>query len=164
MNLEDRATMLHHIPYGVFFLTTKTADPNNAQLFAGALVSWVSQVSFDPPMIMIALRKDSTIQKAVGQSRVFALNFLASDQKAMAAELAKTISFEGRKVNEYDFELGGAGVPLLKAGMGYLECKVEVSIDKGDHTVIMADILNVQARVKRGEQLMLRDTAWKYSG
>jgi flavin reductase (DIM6/NTAB) family NADH-FMN oxidoreductase RutF len=164
MNLEDRVTMLHKIPYGVYFLTTKESDPNSTQPFAGALISWVSQVSFEPSMIMVALKRDSRIQRAVAQSRCFALNFLASDQKPMAERLSKEITIEGKKMNDYDFELGGAGVPILKACMGYLECRVGVSLDKGDHTMVIAEILNAQEKVKNQDNLLLRDTDWKYSG
>ncbi len=164
MKLEDRVTMLHKIPYGLYFLTTKTTDPNGAPSFTGALVSWVSQVSFEPSLIMVALRKDSRVQTAVGQCRCFALNFLASDQKPMAERLAKEITIEGKKINDYDFELGGAGVPILKASMGYLECKVEISVDKGDHTIVIAEILNAQAKTNNNDNLLLRDTDWKYSG
>ncbi len=164
MKLEDRVTMLHKIPYGLYYLTSKVTDPNNAQPFAGALVSWVSQVSFEPSVIMVALKKDSRIQRSVGQSRCFALNFLASDQKPMAEKLAKEFIIEEKKICGYDFELGGAGVPILKACMGYLECKVEVSMDKGDHTLILAEIINAQVHAKNQDNLLLKDTNWKYSG
>lgn len=164
MNPEDRVTMLQKIPYGLYFLTAKTGDPNNAQPYTGALVSWISQVSFEPSMIMAALKRDSRIQRAVAQSRCFAVNFLASDQKTMAERLSKDIVVDGKKINDYDFELGGAGVPVLKACMGYLECKVEVSLDKGDHTIIIADILNAQVHKKNQDTLKLSDTGWSYSG
>lgn len=164
MTAEDRMDLLQSLPYGIFFLTTKITDPNSAIPYAGALVSWVCQVSFQPPMLMVALKKDSRIQRAVAQSRVFALNFIASDQLTMATELSKNAEFHQKKFNEYDIELGGTGVPLLKDSIGCLECKVELSLDKGDHTLFIADVLNAYRRSKNIEVLLLKDTSWQYGG
>ena len=53
---------------GVYVLTSRSEERCGA-----ATVSWVSQISFKPPLIMAAVRQNSNVYQCLEQSRVAAL-------------------------------------------------------------------------------------------
>ncbi len=152
------------LQYGLFIFTSKATDAREKSPYAASTVTWVSQASFDPPLIMIALRKESWTNEAVRQSKIFALNILGKQQKSVAGKFFKEIKVEGIKINGLEFEIGVTGAPLLKEAAAFLECTVEERIEKGDHSVLIGRIVNAKVRDTREDPILLRDTGWNYGG
>ncbi len=58
---------------------------------------------------------------------------------------------------------GVTGAPILSALPGYVECRVVEWVDRGDHPVFIAEV--VEAGVQNSLlPLALRDTGWNYGG
>ena len=76
---DVRGDALRLLSGGLYVLTACAADTIHA-----AAVSWVSQVSFQPPLVLVALRRNSHLAQAVRKAHRFALNILGSDQVALA--------------------------------------------------------------------------------
>ena len=81
MDNEVKKSLLRKIPYGLYVIGTMQDNTVN-----GFTASWLSQISFEPPMIMIGVQKKSAAYKMVEASKVFTVNFLAKNQ----TEIAKT--------------------------------------------------------------------------
>src|SRR5262245_60701998 len=64
---------------GVYVLTSRYGDR-----FGAATITWVSQTSFKPPLVMAALRRDSNAFYCLTQSSVAALHIVGSGQSAFA--------------------------------------------------------------------------------
>lgn len=150
--------------YGLYILTSKATEGKENTPFAAATVTWVSQASFEPPLVMIGIRKDSWPNQAIRQSGSFALNILGKNQKNMASKFFKEIHVEKNTLNGYEFETGVTGAPLFVDANAALECTVEDRIEKGDHTVIIGRIVNARIRAEEEEPMLLRDTGWSYGG
>ncbi|SVC69557.1 uncharacterized protein METZ01_LOCUS322411, partial [marine metagenome] len=56
MDDDKRKEVLRMISYGVYVLTSK-----NGHDYGSATVTWVSQASFNPPMISVCLKKNSGV-------------------------------------------------------------------------------------------------------
>ena len=54
MDPDHKKTALRMIPYGIYVLTAEA----NGQT-AAATVNWVTQTSFDPPLVAVAVKADS---------------------------------------------------------------------------------------------------------
>ena len=60
--MDDAAkkTALRMIPYGIYILTAKSGND-----VAAATVNWVTQTSFEPPLVAVAIKSDSGDRKSV---------------------------------------------------------------------------------------------------
>ena len=55
MDADAKKTALRMIPYGIYVLTAEAGDGETA----AATVNWVTQTSFDPPLVVIGVKADS---------------------------------------------------------------------------------------------------------
>ena len=53
VDADDKKTALRMIPYGLYVLAAETAQGVTA-----ATVNWVTQTSFDPPLIAVGIKAD----------------------------------------------------------------------------------------------------------
>jgi flavin reductase (DIM6/NTAB) family NADH-FMN oxidoreductase RutF len=158
MDQNARKHALRMIPYGLYVLTARTDDGVNA-----ATVSWLSQAAFDPPRVIIALRNDSGIWHRVQTAGAFAVNVLGTGQKALASAFFRHVEPQGDTLARYKFHEGVVGAPILDDVPAYLECRVTYSLDAGDHTFFLADILDAGVQNDLAT-LTLAETGWHYGG
>ena len=64
------------ITYGIYVLTTYYDDEIN-----GMIASWVSQVSYDPPLVMVAVHPNRYSHHLIEQGGAFALHALGKRQQ-----------------------------------------------------------------------------------
>ncbi|MFQ5477395.1 MAG: flavin reductase family protein [Candidatus Binatia bacterium] len=141
MNDDARKTALRMIPYGLYVLTAEAADGK----VAAATVNWVTQASFDPPLVAVGVKADSLAYTAIKESGSFALNVLGKNQQALAYNFFKPHEREGQSIGGESFTTASTGSPLLDATPAQLECKLVETVKKGDHAVMVAEV--VDARV-----------------
>jgi len=159
MNEDAKKNLLRLVPHALYVLTCRVDGKT-----AASTVSWVTQASFQPPLVALGLKKDSFTFETVRKAGSFALNFLGKDQKDIAQKFFKHVEPEGHTIAGETFQEG----PLLKHPIfprmaGFLECKVLEVVDKGDHAVVVAQVLEAQTGAVEGP-LLLSSTGWNYGG
>lgn len=160
MDTAVKKQTLRKLTYGLYVLTAAYDEQ-----FAAAAVSWLSQASFDPPLVMTAVKVGSTTNKLVEQSGSFALNLLDASQKEVASAFFRPSQVEGNRINGYAFEPGPkTGAPLLLDLPAWFEARVTDAVKRGDHTVFVAEVVNVGMRDKEFRPLVMWDTGWSYGG
>lgn len=164
MNMEGKKAALRLFQYGLFIYTSKSTSSEESQPYAASTVTWVSQASFEPPLVMVALRRDSWSHETTKQSGIFALNILGADQKAMAGKFFKELSLEGNKLNGFEFQEGSDGAPIFSDAIAALECRVTDRVERGDHTVVVGNICEARVTKPDAVPLSLSETGWKYGG
>ena len=158
LNLDAKKTLLRKIPHGLFVCGVAEGEEVN-----GFTASWVTQGSFDPPLVVMAVRSDSTSHGIIQRTRRFSLNVLAADQKEVAALFFKPQKAVGGRFETAPFHLGELGLPLLDEALGGLECELVGEVAHGDHTVFVGEVR--QAVLHRdGAALELSSTGWQYGG
>jgi flavin reductase (DIM6/NTAB) family NADH-FMN oxidoreductase RutF len=55
------------------------------------------------------------------------------------------------------------GCPVLKEALGYVECQVKGSLEEGDHSMFLGEVIGAHLH-REGEPLWLKDTSWQYGG
>ena len=79
--MDDAAkkTALRMIPYGIYVMTAEKGDE-----IAAATVNWVTQTSFEPPLLVVGVKSDSGAYAVSRSAGNFALNMLGKDQQGAA--------------------------------------------------------------------------------
>ena len=158
MNGEARKKILRKIPYGLYILGLKDGDK-----FHGMVGSWLSQCSFEPPLLMLGIKKGSYSHQMLEHNPYFTINFPRKNQKDLVQAFFKPYEVKDHKFGEVPFRLGQHGTPVLDGTLGHLECKVRQIVSGGDHDVVIADIVVSELR-EDTDNLTMRDTGWHYGG
>ena len=135
---DVRTEALNFLTSGVYILTAATADAVHA-----ATITWASQVSFQPALLLVALRRNSHLAQAVRKAHRFALNIIAEDQQELAARFFThyTGPLEGTHGHDWPFRMTMGKCPLLTEGMAWLECKlVAEPPSPGDHALMLGEV------------------------
>ncbi len=159
MDPQAKKTALRKIPHGVFVVGVKQDSQRNA-----FTATWLTQVSFTPPLVAVGIRKDSRSLEMIRQDRVFSVNVLGKDQKPIAEHFVKPAGAVGEKLKEVSYSSGKTGAPILDQAIAYFECELrEIANEHGDHAVVIGEV--VEAGVRKDEPaLTLMDTGWHYGG
>ena len=159
MDAQAKQKNLRLLTNGIYVLTSRHGDR-----YGAATVTWVSQVSFKPPLLMVALRKDGSVLDCLLSSGFSVLHIVGREQQEIAQKFFSATKESNGLINGEPFYEGKTSAPVLENLRAYLECKlVSVSEDYGDHAIA---ILEVVEAGNRGEvdPLVVGDSPWKYGG
>jgi flavin reductase (DIM6/NTAB) family NADH-FMN oxidoreductase RutF len=159
MDLQAKKIALRKIPHGVYIVGVKQGTQLNA-----FTATWLTQVSFTPPLVALGIKKDSHSLEMIRSDRVFSVNLLGKAQKPLAEHFVKPASVVGEKLKDVPHRPGKTGAPVLEEAIAYFECEVrEIANERGDHAVVIGEV--VEAGVPKDEPaLTLMDTGWHYGG
>lgn len=158
MDKEVRKKILRKIPYGLYILGLKDGDK-----FHGMVGSWLSQCSFEPPLLMLGIKKGSYSHQMMEHNPYLSVNFPRKDQKKLVEGFFRPYEVKDHKFGETPFHLGKNGVPILDNTIGSLECKVRQIVTGGDHDIVIVEILESELR-EDTDNLTMKDTGWHYGG
>ncbi|AAP99091.1 MULTISPECIES: diflavin flavoprotein [Prochlorococcus] len=135
----DLMKAMGRISGGLYVVTASQGDDSNKR--RGAMVaSWVSQASFNPPGLTVAVAKDRAIEALMQVGDRFVLNVLEENNyQHLFRQFLKRFPpganrFEGITVME-DVAKGG---PVLGDALAYLDCFVKQRLETTDHWIIYA--------------------------
>jgi len=106
----------------------------------GAMVaSWVSQATFNPPGLTVAVAKERAIESLLPIGSNFALNILEEGQHiGMMKHFLKPFAPGEDRFVDVDHEISENGNPILNKALACLECEVSDRLECGDHWVLYA--------------------------
>ena len=157
MNEKYRQQSLRMFSYGVYILSS--VDKGE---YCVSTITWVSQASFEPPMISVCIKRNSSSYEIVKKRGEFILHLLGNNQKDLASTFFKATVFENEKLNGQEFSWAN-NLPLLKDIPAYIQCKVVEILENGDHPLFLAEV--VDAKINNDSNpLELRKTGWTYGG
>ncbi|MEG4054042.1 MULTISPECIES: diflavin flavoprotein [unclassified Microcoleus] len=105
------------------------------------LASWVSQATFNPPGVTIAVAKDRSIESLMYAGDKFVLNILAEGRQLRKYFMKNFAPGEDRFAGVETMEASN-GCLVLTDALAYLECQVISRMECGDHWVVYAAIDN----------------------
>src|SRR5262245_54592915 len=89
--------ILRQIPYGLYVVGVRGKAMGD---FNALVVSWLTQCSFDPPMLMLAVHKGTRSYDLVKQGRVFSVNLIDKSQQRLARQMVKPSARVGDKLGK----------------------------------------------------------------
>ncbi|MEL6581164.1 MAG: diflavin flavoprotein [Cyanobacteria bacterium J06621_12] len=106
----------------------------NDDVHQGVLTSWVSQATFNPPGIMIALTESQNTNFISNPGAKFVLNILNEGRTVRR-------NFDEQGTNSFDnvtTRTAANGCLIIEEALAYLECTVQSLLPSGDRTLIYA--------------------------
>jgi len=125
---------------GVTIVTARAGDRIH-----GMTVSAFTEVSLEPPLVLVCIDKASNTQPLIARGGVFAVNILAREQQPLA-ELFASAEAEDRRFSNLHCETGATGAPLLVGSLASLDCRLEAAHEAGDHIIFIGAVVGVHAR------------------
>jgi flavin reductase (DIM6/NTAB) family NADH-FMN oxidoreductase RutF len=158
MDEAAKKTALRMIPYGLFVVTTKDGDN-----VTGAAVNWLTQASFQPPLVVLGSKAGTGSTEMIENSGLFLVNVLETGATPLASKFFAHVEAQDEKFGDVEFTRSPNGLPVLKDALGWFECQVREKVALGDHTIFVAEV--IEAGVHReAEPLTLAETGFKYGG
>jgi flavin reductase (DIM6/NTAB) family NADH-FMN oxidoreductase RutF len=158
MDPHQKKKALRMVSYGLYVVTAHAGEK-----YAAGTVTWLSQCSFEPPLVMAGIRRDSALYKVIKSSHAFAVHVVGKSQKKLATTFFKTAEVDGAKLSGHEFSTGKTGSPVLADAAAWFECRVVDEMKHGDHSVFVAEV--VAAGVRREEEpLTVRAAGFAYGG
>ena len=122
---------------GIYILTVSHKEEIN-----GMIISWVSCISYQPPLVMVAIHPNRYSHHLVEESGCFALHVLAQGQTDLLENFRQ--SDPETKFKSISWYEGKTGCPVLSNCVAYMECEVKESITPGNHTLFFGEIKQAQ--------------------
>lgn len=159
MDVKARKKALRMLSNGMYVITSRSGDR-----YGAATVTWVSQASFKPPLIMAAVRPDSSVFKCMAESHIAAIHILGWGQMDIARKFFSPTRVEAGAINGEPFSDGKTSAPILQNVPAYVECKVHGIINNGgDHSVVIMEAVEAECR-DQVRPLTIADSPWEYGG
>ncbi len=160
---------LKQLSYGYYIVATRAdgqeLTTRSEDWVSAATVSWAMQSSFDPPLITIAVEKDSDLNETIQKAQSFSLTVLGKHDEELIKTFAtqKEVDYSNQSVNGVKYTEGKSGAPLLDCGIATLECTLEDALTTpGDHLLFVGRI--VAATKADGQPITEQDTRKHYEG
>jgi flavin reductase (DIM6/NTAB) family NADH-FMN oxidoreductase RutF len=106
----------------------------------GLTVQSFTSLSLDPPLVSIAVGRDSSTWPKLRTAESFSVNILSEAQEALCRRFAtKGIDkFEG-----VGWRAGATGSPILDDVLGWVDCRIEDEHEAGDHILVLARVVDL---------------------
>lgn len=106
----------------------------------GVTLSSFTSVSLDPPLVLVCVDHRSRIYEELEVGRYLGINVLSESQQELSQQFATKWHDRFKDMPWYE---GQTGVPILPGACSVLECKVVALIPAGDHSIVLAEAVNV---------------------
>ena len=154
-----KRTVLRMFTYGLYVIGV--SDGSDANLFTA---NWLTQVSFEPPLLALSVENDTRSHRIIERSRRFAVSVLQAGRRELAGDLGRHSTPDlPDKLGRTPHRIASNGCPVLEDALGYLTCEVESSTSAGDSTLYLARVTEAVS-LREGEALTMREAGFRHAG
>lgn len=136
---------------------------NDGEMVNGFTANWLTQVSFEPPLLAVSVENDSKSLPMILRSGKFTVNVLRSGQRELAGALGKSALKQPNKLDSVAYSIRTDGYPILHDALAWVACNVRQSVEAGDSTVIIAEIMDV-GMLAEGQPLTMNEAGFRHAG
>eukprot|EP01024_Parvocaulis_polyphysoides_P004206 TRINITY_DN11065_c0_g1_i6.p1 TRINITY_DN11065_c0_g1~~TRINITY_DN11065_c0_g1_i6.p1 ORF type:complete len:321 (-),score=50.35 TRINITY_DN11065_c0_g1_i6:340-1302(-) len=128
-------------------LSVKDEDADSAML-----ASWVSQASFDPPGLTVAVKKDRACEPLLVLNNDFNVNILAQGkEKEIVKQLLQPFQPGQERFQGLETSVSESNSCIeLSDAVSVLQCKVQDRMEAGDHWIIYGSVVSGQLQDSQG--------------
>src|SRR5437763_10311556 len=112
MDVNLKEQVLRTFTYGLY--AVGCANEGEVNIFTA---NWLTQVSFDPPLIAVSVENASKSLPMILRSRKFTVNVLRSGDRELAGKLGKSAIQHPEKLSGIEYDLGANGCPILREAL-----------------------------------------------
>lgn len=158
MDVNTKRKVLRTFTYGLYAVSC--ADDGEVNAFTA---NWLSQASFDPPLLMVSVENETKSLPMILHSGIFTVNVLRSADRELAGKLGKSALRVPDKLAGIGYEIGANGCPILHDALGWVACKVRHTAPAGDSTLIIAEVVDT-GMLAEGQALTMAEAGFRHAG
>jgi len=128
--------VLGHLPTGVTVITAHGAEGP-----VGMAANSVTSLSLDPPLVLFCPAKSSSTWPKLRAAAAFCINVMAGHHEELTRQFAAKEADRFAGVDYASRETG----PALSDAVAWIECRLRDEHDAGDHTIVVADVVAIEA-------------------
>jgi len=160
MDAAAKQTVFGAFSYGLYAVTLAHGGEEH-----GMTATWVTQASFEPPMLVVAVENRSRMIGMMRDARHFVINVLREGQGELAAKLGRSSADAPQKLKGTKTKPAPTwGGPILADALGWLECRLVATLPAGDHTLVLGEVGDGGVEHGDAVPLTLQQAGLKYSG
>lgn len=112
-------------------------------------IAWIMPVSANPPMLVFAIRKERHSYRLLEEAKDFVVNVAGLDLAGQVLYCGRRSGKEGDKFKATGLTAGKArqvSAPIVSECVAHIECRLAETIPKGDHVLVIGDVLAAYVR------------------
>jgi flavin reductase (DIM6/NTAB) family NADH-FMN oxidoreductase RutF len=130
---KEQRRIFGRFPTGVTVLSTLAGDET-----WGMTANSVTSLSLNPPLVLVAVVRNSATDGYLKASRCFAINILSDAQQDLSTRFAGP---GPRDFSDLDTKTAVTGCPILTDAVGWVDCRVREILSGGDHEIFLGEIV-----------------------
>ena len=125
---------------GSLCVLTTVKGSGDSQVSGAMVASWVSQASFSPPGLTVAVAKDRAVEALLHVGDGFALNVLAAGRESgPMKQFLQPFAPGADRFAGLELEHSAGGQPVLPEALAWIDCTVKQRMECGDHWLLYAE-------------------------
>ncbi len=113
------------------------------EVSTGMLGAWVSQATFNPPGITVAIAKERAVESIMHTGGKFVLNILGDENyQDYMKHFRKNFAPGEDRFKDFSTAVADNGCAIITDSIAYLECSVNKRMECGDHWIVYAIVDN----------------------
>lgn len=148
LGLRELRDVLGQFPSGVTVVTAGVGDGP-----VGFTCQSFSALSLQPPLVLFCPSRTSRTWAVIRERGQFCINVLADSHSPLSQAFARS---GADKFDGVDWAPSPLGNPVLDGVVAWLDCRLWAEYDGGDHTVVVAELLDVASDTDRPPLLFHR--------
>lgn len=128
--------LFRRLTNGVYVITASHAGQSD-----GFTAAWVTQVSFDPLLLMLSVHPEHATWPLMQTSGRFVVNVLRAGQLELARHFGTQSGREVDKLATVPTTAVGEGAVVLTEAAAWLACQIDQQVPAGDHVVVIARVV-----------------------
>ena len=145
--------------YGLYLVSCSEGDEVNA-----FTANWLSQVSFDPPLVSVSVENVTRSLPMILASKKFVVNVLRSGQRDLAAKLGKSALKAPNKMEGIAYELRPDGYAIVQDAIAWVACEVRNSLPAGDSTLVVGEVVDAGILQEGQTPLTMNEAGFRHAG
>lgn len=129
-------TALRQVASAVFVLTARVGEETG-----GLTATSVCPVSSEPPLVLVSVNREATIERLISESGAFAVNFLSDEQHRIARLFTGSDFAPEERFAEGRWQALATGSPVLDGALASFDCLVERQLAHGSHTIFFGRVV-----------------------
>ena len=165
MDSQLKKRVLRTFTYGLYIVSC--ADEGEVNAFTA---NWLSQVSFEPPLIAVSIENDSKSLPMILRARSFVINVLRTDgqdetkpNRGLAGQLGKSALKVPNKLTGIEYTSGPGGAPILREALAWIACEVQHTVETGDSTLVVGEVVDLDM-LGEGPPLTMNEAGFRHAG
>ncbi|GAC1680455.1 MAG: flavin reductase family protein [Ktedonobacteraceae bacterium] len=158
MDVAIKKQALRFFTYGLYVVMSIDKDEVNA-----FTANWLTQVSFDPPLLAGSIENDAKSLTMIRNSGTFTINVLRTGQREIAGALGRSALKVPDKLASIPHTRTETGYPILQLALSWVACEVRQTVPTGDSTLVIAEVVDAGI-LTEGQPLTMAEAGFRHAG